>query len=354
MTIRASAVRTLRDTAYSTYPHCNGFYESGTRVVLGTTAGDCFRLFGIRLDGQDEKELISVPLQQPNQSMVCFDVCDNTGMIAAVWDNTLWVIDLRHPGTAKALYTPEEGTTLQGLTSISSVGDRIVVGQTKGDQHTAVEVETATGHIKNLFTHTWFANHFHFCPHDEAWLAFSHEGKTETIPDRVWGWHAAKAPNGICLFDQRSDDPSKPLCVGHERWAFHDTCAFAVAYGVSPAGPRGLYQVFPDDRSSRLVSGSDRDWHCDISRDGTMAVVDTTGPYDQPGCGWENSNGTSDIMAIETATGERTFLARTGIGPHHPHHPHPVIAPGARNILFNHSEYIDGQLHYATKIIDLA
>lgn len=118
---------------------------------------------------------------------------------------------------------------------------------------------------------------------------------------------------------------------------FHRPGAVVVAYGESEAGPRGLWQVLPDGEA-RLVSPGERDWHCGISRDGKWAVVDTSGPADAPGRGWQNAGRESSIVAVDTETGERTLLATTGHEPH-PYHPHPSITPDGRSVVFNHVQH---------------
>ena len=187
----------------------------------------------------------------------------------------------------------------------------------------------------------------HFCPHDDGWIGFCREGATETVFDRVWGWHALHAPEGCVLFDQRSEEPGNLLCVGHERWCFHDTSALVVAYGVSPGGPRGLYELYADNRPQRLVSQGDRDWHCSPSQDGRWAVVDTSGPHDAPGRGWENSaaNGirVSDILIIDMASGERRCLARhVAWGGEHPH---PIFCPDGAEIFYNERDLATDKNH---------
>lgn len=155
----------------------------------------------------------------------------------------------------------------------------------------------------------------------------------------MWAWHAREAPRGRCVFDQKRRENGKFLYVGHERWCFHETAVLAVAYGFSEIGPCGLYLLYPDGRPPRLVSRSDHDLHCNISRDGRFPVVDTTGRHDAPGRGWESpDNKTSDIVLIERATGARRFLARSRLGQAHPSHPHPTFSPDGQTIFFNEAD----------------
>src|SRR5690606_32265950 len=133
-----------------------------------------------------------------------------------------------------------------------SDGRKVLLREKRGHRNHALELDIASGTLRELFVKDWYANHFHYCPHDESWVGFSHEGKTELIPDRCWVWHAEHAPEGRVVFDQASDAPGTRLCVGHERWCFHDVSAYAIAFAVSPAGKRGLYEVFGDGRPAQL------------------------------------------------------------------------------------------------------
>ena len=141
--------------------------------------------------------------------------------------------------------------------------------------------------------------------------------------------------NGQCIFDQQSNNPSQHLYIGHERWCFHEASAVTVAYGACPVGPRGLYKVYADpNRHAKLISESNRDWHCNVSRDGKLCVVDTTGPFDAPGKGWENAQGQNDIVLVDAQTGKRTKLASTQ-SQFHPWHPHPAFTPDSRWVVYN-------------------
>lgn len=261
-------------------------------------------------------------------------VAEEANLAVTVVENSVWIYDLNQPGKSRKLFSAPVGYFLHGLPGITSKGDRVVVvaQQTGHSVGWLIDVESGEGHP--FIEQNWMADHFHFCPHDENWIGFSHEGACDTVPDRMWGWHPTLAPEGKCIFNQQSDDPQHPLCVGHERWCFHETFALVVAYGESVVGPRGLYEIFPDGRPARLVSQGDRDWHCNVSRDGRWAVVDTAGPHDMPGKGWEGVNGESDIVLVEMKSGARTFLAhsRSGKGQAHPH---PVFSPDGRWIYFN-------------------
>jgi hypothetical protein len=139
--------------------------------------------------------------------------------------------------------------------------------------------------------------------------------------------------------------------VGHERWGFHDVSAYVPAYAVSPAGRRGLYEIFGDGRPTKLLWENDVLWHCTMDCSGRYAAVDTTGPFRERGLEEDEfrasverhleadrtkGSNASDVVlldlkalrALPVATVERT---------RHPYHPHPALSPNARWIAWNDS-----------------
>ncbi len=98
-----------------------------------------------------------------------------------------------------------------------------------------------------------------------------------------------------------------------------------------------MYQIFNDTRSPRLISEGNRDWHVSPSHCGRWLVIDTTGPHDAPGRGWENAADISDILLIDTATGSRQFLARSRLRNDCHLHPHPIFSPDGSTIFYNES-----------------
>jgi hypothetical protein len=333
---------------YLTYPHAIGFADAGRSLVLGQREPDATSLWRIDLKSGQEHFLARFP--QPLEMGVVFDIAGENDRLAMIIGDALWMIDLRqhNPRPQRLLSLQDRAVAAAGtggepkefarIPSITRDGRRILLGITRAGSYDAAVLEVESGRLQTLFSYPWWANHTHFCPHDESWIGFCHEGKTE-VPDRVWGWHATLAPGGRMLIDQHVDDPAAHLHVGHERWCFHDTSVIAIAFGVSPGGPSGLYEAFVDGRPQRLISPGDRDWHGDMSRDGRWAVVDTTGPHDAPGRGWDNSRiddqPMSDILLIDTRTGRRRCLARHIPIRNHPSHPHPVFSPDGGEIFYN-------------------
>jgi len=327
---------------YLNYPHNNGFW--GDQLTLGRYGEGIFEIAAAPVAGGLPKTLARWPLEEsfvkPPFSAPYWDLAKNR-LVACVGKD-LYSLDLGAPGAKPDCIFTGSWKEPTSIPNLHPDGDRVLVHGRRADQSTdALELDARTGAVLRRWNYPWWANHFHYVPADPMWIAYCHEGPTETVPDRVWIMHPQKAPGGRCVFDQASEKAGAPLCVGHERWGHHEVMGVAPAYGVSPAGPRGLYAVYADGRPARLLSPGERDWHADIRRDGKFALVDTTGPQDAPGRGWENAAGVSDILLVDMASGVRRPLARTGIGPRHPAHPHPVFSPDGRMCWYN--AFADGQ-----------
>lgn len=346
------AVTGFDEHFFQTYPHSNGFLPGG-ELVLGRVVGDRIELTAYEVEKGTRRTVCTLPaplgivappypkaggppIQEP--WTVFWDIALRAPVMAVGSREGAWIVDLTGRSEPRVIYRPPAGSRIDPLVSLRSDGRRLLFYQVteSKEKYSIIEVDVETGRATVVLEETWWVNHAHYCPFDESWIGFCHEGACETIPDRLWAWHAEQAPKGRLLFDQRWGKPEAELSLGHERWCFHDRSALVVAYGISPGRVRGIYEVFPDGRPSRLVSEGDRDWHVAPSQDGRWAAVDTTGPHDAPGKGWENNdaNASSDILILDMRTGRRRFLARSR-QMRHPSHPHPVFDPAGRWIYYN-------------------
>ncbi|GAT34397.1 oligogalacturonate lyase [Terrimicrobium sacchariphilum] len=325
--------------AYFVYPHSNGFLPDGRTYVAARPERDGLTFLAFDPATGTQKELGWFPHVD-----LYYSLSEDWKRMAFTADNTLYLWEIESGQPPKVVYqdTPEEaGKWWHTVSDISPKGDAIVSmrkrrkGADPGDDSIKCQMlrhDLTSGKTEVLMETDWWLNHVHFSPYDPSWICFSHEGDADKVADRIWAWNAQDAPKGKVLFTQTGQD-GKPLQVGHERAAFHSPSMVFIAYGTSEGSPRGLYEVGFDGKS-RLVSQGDRDMHCNISRDGRWAVVDTSGPHDAPGKGWENSNSVSDVMAVNMQTGKREMLYRTSILKH-PWHPHPNISPDGRWIVLN-------------------
>jgi hypothetical protein len=253
------------------------------------------------------------------RDFVYYDIAESRRLLAVSDTSSLWTVDLAQTTpTIRKLYTPPAGQSLDDLVSIRSDASTILAAfRPTGANHptTVVRIRVSDGAATTLFTKYFRANHLQYSPNNSAWFGFARDQGNR---DRVWGWHQTIAPVGKLLWNQKSATGGD-LLVGHEVWCRHDLSLLVVAYPASPGMPRGLYQVRPDG-TSRVVRASDNYVHCNVSRDGRFAVVDTT---------------TGGIVVIDMAgqTPPRE-LADTRIAPH-PRHPHPHFTPDGTKIIYN-------------------
>ena len=336
---------------YFTYPHCNGFCKDASKLVIGKLHEDRNQLWLYSIDGTPREMLAEHPA---SQKCMWWDIARETDELVTSVNNQLLVYDL-DKRECSWIWTPPEGASLGGLSSISADG-RCITARVENDDRNELWLIEREGRARPVLSvdRNWKIGHEHFCPADEDWIAFCHAWGTH-VADRMWVWHPEHAPDGRCVFDQKSDRENVLLAVGHERWCFHDVCSVVVAYGEGEGEPRGLYMVYADDRPPRLISQADRDWHCNISRDGTLAVVDTTGAADAPGRGWENADGLSDVVLVNVADGSRQHLYRTGLMGsqqnwlQHPWHPHPHFTPETDRVIFH--DCIDAGVEVCPSVI---
>ncbi|MDQ8195576.1 oligogalacturonate lyase family protein [Coraliomargarita sp. SDUM461004] len=330
---------------YLTYPHCNGFSRDGESILLGQLRANCAGIYRRHLVSGDIQLLAEFDC--PAIGWIAFDVALAADVVAVIVDQKLWILDVYGSHQPRCIYefdiAPlatwdflEKG--LQPIPSISKDGQKVIVGVTLEWGTRVLCIDVTTGSVEQYIEKPFWLTHAHFCPHQESWIGFCHEGAAESIHDRVWGWHESLAPEGRVLFNQKAKQNGESLCVGHERWCFHEATALVVAYGrgISPFGPCGLYRVGPDAKGQgELIRESDRYWHCNISRDGRWAVVDTTGPYDADGTGWDNSEKVSDVLAIDIDTGAERWLARSRRSRQQTSHPHPTFSPDGSTVFYN-------------------
>jgi len=327
-------VSLVRDGFYLTYPHNNGFCKDGRTMVLGRMEGTRASLWKVSPDSKEDIRICEFDVSNKVEKLLWFDVARETNRLVVATHDSVWMYDLEKQGSGECIYRETSPARMLELPAIKSDGSEAVIGLRFSDHYAALSIDLNTGKNRILFEKPWYANHFHFCPYDEAWMGFCHEGRCEETSDRVWGWHPVHAPEGRCLFDQNWGNPARELNVGHERWCFHAPAALAVAYGASPGEPRGTYEVYADGKPPRLVSRGNRHLHVNASLSGRWAVVDTSGPHDIIGKGWENAEGISDLLLVDMVSGEQLWLARSRIESH-PSHPHPVFSPDEKSIFFN-------------------
>lgn len=336
----------LGEGSFTTYPHMNAYGDGGRTLAYKRVHDGVQRLYLREL--ATGRETVLLELGENHRG--CWEIAwRSSDRMALISNNRAHIMDLARPGDLNEVYRPSNGALVDGLCSLSGDGQKLLLREHHNGVHRALEVDLTSGRVKELFTHDWHANHFHYCPYDERWIAFSHEGPTEQIPDRCWVWHAEHAPKGRVAFDQASEQSGIRLCVGHERWCFHDASGYAIAYAVSPAGKRGLYEIYGDGRPAQLRWHSDVLWHCTMDATGRFVAADTTGPFRQEPFSdadyqrhtdnWRSTDSIKkptvvDVVVLDLQRQQSLHLAEAWTATH-PYHPHPAISPDGRWVTWN-------------------
>ncbi|MFO1075436.1 MAG: hypothetical protein U1E17_22600 [Geminicoccaceae bacterium] len=318
--VAPTALSAFGQQRYFAYPHQNAFLDGGGGMVLGQLDGaNRASLWLHEVAGGGSARIAGFTLPAGYGGFIYYDIAEARPLLAASDQRAVWLIDLAHtPFTARRLYTAPAGHTLDDLVSIRRDGSAVVTCHRptgRSSPSTIVRIDTGSGAVTSLCTKWFLAHHWQHSPFDQSWLGFSRDQGNR---QRIWGHHPRLAPSGRLLWNQRSPTGGE-LLVGHEVWCRHELSILAIAYRRSPGSPRGLYQVWPDGRS-RLVQAADNFAHCNVSRDGSKAVVDTT---------------TGGIVLIDlSARAAARQLADTRMGAKHPYHAHPHFTPDGRKIVY--------------------
>jgi len=340
-----SIVRSPENT-YFTYPHSNGFLADGTPVFASPTGDNGTAIDFIAFNPDNPNSARKIAHVTKARAYYC--ISKNNLMVLSKTDGSVAVLDLTLKSGPGKDMTPrqifhEDGWTIAGDNDISVDGKHVVITRGLYDKNKQAldcrmdVIDTATGEVKNIVKN-WQVDHAHFSPFDPSWISFCDIRPNNR--DRMWVWNETQAPSGRHLFNQTFPD-GRYYTVGHERAMFHKPALLTVAYGShSTALPRGLFEV-GFDGSVRLVSESNRDLHCNVSRDGRWAVVSLQGTYDPSGArangNWLNTGlgyGFSDVMLVNMRSGARQFLYRgTNATSGQPYEVQPSISPDGRWVL---------------------
>jgi sialate O-acetylesterase len=316
---------------YFTYTHENGFWrENGPgadwALVVASGAGGGGNL---RLDRFDPAPPVpsTKPLLVTERMRIYYAVADEKGLVyytrqtspkggppAAIYEGNL------RTGANRLVYAAPAGWQISQSCNLDNAAAHVFARIYKmGDDtdNKVLRIRVGDGAAETLVAPPFLADHVHCSPFDNDRVLYC----KSVYGDRMYAWHPRLAPQGGRMFSEK-DARGRALFVGHERATFHGPGAITVAFRHSPGLPRGLYEA-GFDGSFRCVSESPEDWHCNISRDGRWAVVDT-----------QEAGGDSRIVAINFTTGARHVLCHASSASH-PWHPHPHISPDNRWVVFN-------------------
>ncbi len=247
--------------------------------------------------------------------------------------NRLLSIELAS-GQVHELFRAEEGATLggpfcsdRGQTLLAGfIHQRLPDGSLNHAQTTVFVLDLRSNAIVSKVELPLNANHFQFLPGSDE-LLFAHEGKTETIPDRLncLDWRSGKAK---CIYKQAHDAEGRLLeFIGHEKVA--GSKVVAVRYSVSLIEP-GIVLVDPKTCEGSLVD-SGHYWHSSSNLKGDVFAMDTM---------WWGRNSPRgrnqiDVVVFDSRSGRRHMMKSIEANTERQaFHPHPSLNDAGDKLLF--------------------
>jgi len=340
-TLVKRVVRSPKGT-YFTYPHSNGFLADGSCVLASPTGNP----------GNGPKDIVRFDLEREEASLITrvsdsrmyYAVSGNGQMLfdrvhgVSVVDLTKKNQPVRDVFSDAGIFPHDCDISVDGSSAL--VTHRHAAAEGSASQpgklvHRLDLIDIASGKARTLVVADWVLDHAHFSPFDPSWISYCCDEPKRY--QRMWVWHAKQAPKGRPLFEQVKSDGTK-FDIGHERAMFNKAASVVIAYGSeSDAQPCGLYEV-GFDGTTRLISESNRDFHCNVSRDGRWAVVSLQGTLEtlesRPKGNWRShaeGYGFSDVMVVNMKNGRREFLYRaTNSAKGQPYEVQPTISPDGR------------------------
>ncbi len=338
----ARTTSALAENAYFTYPHANGFADDASCILARAAANGSSDYLKCDLQTGSLQ-----PIARVKGARLYYAISRNQQMVVALRNGAM-IVDLQTGAKRQVFECPE--WQLLADCDIHPDGAKILVNRYLNGPSGGFRidiVDAATGRIEPVIESDHPLDHAHFSPFNPDWVCFA-DGSPHAL-HRTWIWHRTKAPNGRPIFNQLCAS-GRRLDVGHERCMFDKASLLTIAYADSSCVSRGLYEV-DFDGTVRLVSQSNSDSHCNVSRDGRWAVVSSLTPIDlssdsidfcrRTPADWTRSDKDyviSDISVVNLRSGARRFLCHASNEVSkgkslQPWEAQPAISPSGRWVL---------------------
>ncbi len=191
-----------------------------------------------------------------------------------------------------------------------------------------IRVNTETGkeekmHEKSFRKPLYVANHWMICPENKDLFFYAHEGETEYVSNRLWLYNN-KTGNEWNIAKQRLDqDGNLGECHGHECWAPDGKGMYFVKYMQSLIKPTGICYVDIETGKHEILYSKYKYWHVGVSKDGRYLLSDTVYAPKQ-----------SEVIVVDTKTGEEFCADMPLMTAVHPCHPHPQMSPDSGKVMY--------------------
>ena len=178
---------------------------------------------------------------------------------------------------------------------------------------------------KRFLGSAWIANHFSINPNNHNLVAFSHEGDSSLIPNRIWFYDNCTGKMYNAAKQKMTEDMDLGEFYGHEIWSPSGEGMYFVKFRDSIIKPQGIV-YFDRKSSSQETLYTKFDYlHVSASNDEKYLVADTFMDPNTMKC---------DIVFIDQEKKVETIVDRVRVECSHPCHAHPVLAPDNSKISY--------------------
>jgi hypothetical protein len=336
--------RVVRSPAntFFTYPHSNGFLSNEVCVIA--QPGSDPNAPGVDYLSFNLVNGATTFLKHVRGSRGYYSISEN-GLMLLTQEHGALLIDLRGNADDREILSSADWK-VHADCDISPDGTKALVTRSHYSdplKHRIDVIDIKSGHLQIIEEADWIIDHGHFSPFAPSWVCFC-DGERRAV-HRVWIYDQNQNSAPRTIFDQ-TEGQRLLFDIGHERAMYSKPALLVVAYGDSTTAARGLYEA-DFDGHVRLISASNRDFHCNVSRDGRWAVVSLQGRANlsaakvdvsiRPDPTWlETGMGfaDSDVLVVNMESGARRFLYRgTNATKGQPYEVQPAISPDGRWVL---------------------
>lgn len=202
--------------------------------------------------------------------------------------------------------------------------------QKDGEKAVFFRFNTETFEVEEIFRKGFrkpfcHANHLMICPENKDLFFYAHEGETCYIPNRLWMFNYKDGSDRNIAKQRLDENGYLGDCHGHECWAHDGKGMYFCKYpNTSTINPTGICYVDAETGKHELLYTKYTYWHVCAGRDGRYITADTQyAPFQ------------SEVVVIDTKTGEEFVVDMPPMTAVHPCHPHPQLSPDCDKVIYN-------------------
>ena len=193
-----------------------------------------------------------------------------------------------------------------------------------------IRFNTETFEVEEIFRKGFrkpfcYANHLMICPENKDLFFYAHEGEAVYVTNRLWLYDHKEGIDRNIARQRLDEDGYLGDCYGHECWSADGKGMYFCKYpNISAIQPTGICYVDAKTGQQEILYTKYKYWHVCAGKDGRYITADTQyEPF------------RSEIVVIDTETGEETVVDMPPMTAVHPCHPHPQLSPECNKVIYN-------------------